>query len=284
MSEHDPWGTWQTVTVSGLQLRYGERGDGVPVIFIHGGGATDARTWGPQLDPFAERHHVICYSQRYHYPNTAVAGYPGLNDTQAHAGDLLGIIQALGLPPAHLVTTSYGGNIALLLALRHPEVVRSLALSEPGLLHWLIDLPPDGPALYAAWVRDATAIREVALTGNPERTARAFADVVMAPGAFEKLPPPAQARMRDNAPLLSVPFVPTVDTELFSPVMAHSIQTPTLLLTGERSPRMFLMVADELSRALPQVDRVEIASASHLLHGMNPGDYNTAVLAWLARH
>jgi pimeloyl-ACP methyl ester carboxylesterase len=52
-----------------IGLAYVEQGRGAPVVLVHGGGPTDLRTWGQQLEAFAERFRVIACSQRYHYPN-----------------------------------------------------------------------------------------------------------------------------------------------------------------------------------------------------------------------
>jgi pimeloyl-ACP methyl ester carboxylesterase len=253
------------------------------VILIHGGGATDFRTWGPQMEPFAARYRVIAYSQRYHYPNAAVAGYPGLTSTQAHVDDLRGLIEALHLTPVHLVTSSYGGDIALLLAAQHPELVRTLVLSEPGLSHWLRDLP-GGPALDATARQAFAAARAAACAGNREQAARLFVDQVLGPGVFSHLPAAMQERLRDNALLLSA-LEPA--SGIWTPLTREDVEAilaPTLLLTGDRSPQWFLLVAEELARCMPQARRAVIAGAAHLLHGMNPADYNAAVLAYLAAH
>src|SRR5262245_48595971 len=54
--------------VNGVELAYIERGQGEPVILIHGGSG-DYRAWERQLSEFSASYRVIAYSQRYHYPN-----------------------------------------------------------------------------------------------------------------------------------------------------------------------------------------------------------------------
>ena len=56
------------------------------------------------------------------------------------ADDLAALIRKLKLAPAHIVGVSYGAYVALFLAARHPELVRSLVLSEPPVLRWLPEL------------------------------------------------------------------------------------------------------------------------------------------------
>jgi non-heme chloroperoxidase len=162
---------------------------------------TDARTWEAQVIPFATCWRVVAYSRRYHYPNAWVNGTPGLNSTQVHADDLYGLIRNLGLPPVHLVASSYGGDIALLVALQHPDVVRSLALGEPGLAHWLLQFA-DGPELSAIRERLWATFQPAAQRGDLEVAARRYAQVVLSVSRFEALPTSIQQRVLDNARLL----------------------------------------------------------------------------------
>jgi pimeloyl-ACP methyl ester carboxylesterase len=72
--------------------------------------------------------------------------------------------------------------------------------------------------------------------------------------------------------------------ERTSRARAAAIQAPTLILTGDQSPELYLLVSQELARYLPNAERAQIAGAAHVLHSMNPGDFNAAVLAFLAKH
>ena len=69
------------------------------------------------------------------------------------AEDLATLIGTLGLPAAHVVGHSYGAYVALLLALRHPEIVRSLVLSEPPVMRWLPGIE-GGKPLFTEFHRD----------------------------------------------------------------------------------------------------------------------------------
>src|SRR5207245_1852200 len=121
--------------VTGAELRFVERGAGIPVVLVHGSLGT-LENWGPQIDAFATRFRVIAYSRRYHWPNAAQPDGQGYS-LSLHADDLIGLIEALGLERVHLVASSYGAYVALLVTLRRPDLVRSLVLAEPPLLPWL---------------------------------------------------------------------------------------------------------------------------------------------------
>src|SRR5262245_28416127 len=119
----------KVAVADGVELHYVEKGKGDPVVLIHGGGA-DYSLWGQYVDAFAESYRPIAYSCRYNYPNTNKV-QPNYSLIVA-AEDLAGLIQKLDLGKVHVVGYSLGGQTALHLALKHPELVRTLTLCDPG--------------------------------------------------------------------------------------------------------------------------------------------------------
>ena len=123
---------FKEIRAGDTRLAYFEQGHGTPVIFVHGSGATDLRTWGAQMEPFAERYRAIAYSQRNHYPNAWIGFDSGVYSTTVDSGDLAALIGALNLGSAHLVGSSYGADIILRLAVEHPELVRTSGGGRAG--------------------------------------------------------------------------------------------------------------------------------------------------------
>ncbi len=116
---------------------------------VHGG-LEDYRTWTPQLAPLSAVHYrAITYSQRYNFPNRNGSRTGADYSAQVDAGDLAMLIDKLHLGPVHLVGHSYGGLAALFFTTEHPELVRTLTLSEPPVLPWVKEQPGG-----AALVRD----------------------------------------------------------------------------------------------------------------------------------
>jgi pimeloyl-ACP methyl ester carboxylesterase len=264
--------------VNGTRLHYVEQGQGEPVVFVHGG-VTDFRSWGQQIGPLSQRYHVVAFSRRYHYPNSGAEHASEYLATD-HRDDLGALIESLGLAPAHIVASSYGAYIALLLAASCPELVRSLVLGEPPVPTLF------GPEAIRAMSEQVEPARQAFESGDSEKAIRTFIDSVVGEGGFDKFPPPARQMMLDNAPefRLEVNSSPYRYFSEFSCEDARSINVPTLLLTGEESPRFLHRMTDELERCLPNTERVMIPHASHGMHNMNPQAYNEAVLAFLARH
>ena len=124
--------------VSGCSLYFTDEGQGTAVVFIHGTGA-NADIWGDLLGKLADRYRVIAYDRRG-FSRSRSARLP---DWQEHYSDATMLLQRLRARPAVLVGWSSGGPIALEVARRHPELVRSLVLLEPA-MPLLTTLTPSG--------------------------------------------------------------------------------------------------------------------------------------------
>ncbi len=110
------------IETNGTKLEYIEKGQRVPVIFVHGS-LNDLRSWSLQMDPFSKQYRAIAYSRRYHYPN-AVSGDSSDYSVDLHAEDLASLIRDLGLQRSHIVGSSYGAYTALVLATKNQEYGR----------------------------------------------------------------------------------------------------------------------------------------------------------------
>jgi len=119
-----------TARINGVNLHYEEHGAGTPLVFVHEF-AGDVRSWEPQVRFFSRRYRTVLYNARG-YPPSEVPADPGAYSPDAAALDLLGVLEHLALPPAHVVGFSMGGSGALLAALRKPSALRSLVVAGAG--------------------------------------------------------------------------------------------------------------------------------------------------------
>ncbi len=273
-----------TIRVNDVALAYIEQGQGNPVILVHGS-VSDYRSWRRQMEPFAARHRVVAYSRRDHWPNAVAAGDVPYRLAQ-HVADLAALIETLDLAPAQIVGSSYGAMTSLTLAVRRPELVRSLVLGEPPLLFWLPRLPGGSELLESFLTNGFGPAREALARGEGEAGVRLFINGVLGPGMFDRLPEPSREMMASNAPAMRLETATPLDECLsdVTPEDVEQVATPTLLLVGEISPSMFPLITDELARRLPNAERATIPGASHGMHSQNPTAYNEVVSAFLARH
>lgn len=107
-----------------VRLHYVVRGEGPPLLLIHGGGDS-ARAFGRQLPALARHFRCIAPDSRGH--GRSSAGAAPLTYARM-AGDLPALLDHLGLEAVHVLGWSDGGIIGLHLAMHHAARVRRLAL------------------------------------------------------------------------------------------------------------------------------------------------------------
>ncbi len=260
------------IFVNGLWLSFLDRGSGAPIVLVPGT-ASDFRIWMNQVEPFSQRGRVVAYSRRYNWPNSPPGtGADGSMPRQVE--DLAALIAGIGAP-AHVVGHSYGGTIALLLALAHPEVVRTLLLAEPAVWAALENVPGLEADVKAR--QDFTAALAPAFaSGDAERVVKLLEDFV-APGV--NVPSEIHSMFVSNVPAAKVEGGARVTCE-----DARHITVPTLVLTGDRSPVFFQHMAEIVARCVPGGELARIPGASHPMQLMNPQAFNDAVRAFVARH
>jgi pimeloyl-ACP methyl ester carboxylesterase len=270
------------VSANGTELSYVETGQGEPVIFVHGG-LQDYRMWAEHLPKFAGRYRAIAYSRRNHFPNDV--SLDGLPDAAAdtHGEDIAAFVRALGLSRVRIVAHSSGAHAALFFAARHPDMLVSLALNEPPATGLLAGVPDVADTLKE-WGGKQAPAREAARAGDIKRAIPLFVDAVGGPGAYERRSDADKKMNLDNVVSFQADATTKLPRPVFTCEMAKTISAPTLLSSGERSPKFFHLMIDQLERCLPNRERIVVAGSSHTVPSESPDAYDQAVLAFLGKH
>ena len=117
------------VKANGILMNYEIHGKGENLILIHGAGG-NLNMWYHQLPVFSKSYHVITYDVRG-------AGETESPDTRysipLFVEDLYELMKALGVVKTHILGYSMGGRIAVEIAIRYPQMVKSLVLSNSTL-------------------------------------------------------------------------------------------------------------------------------------------------------
>jgi 3-oxoadipate enol-lactonase len=249
-------------------LRYEIGGHGEPVVFVHGF-SLDRSLWEPQWAAVSARHRAIRYDLRGYGESTLPDG------PYTHVGDLGALLGALEARPAHVVGLSMGGIVALGLALKAPDAVRSLAL---------IDTVLDGHRMSEAWSQrwrtivatarggDVAGAKRLWLAHELFATSRALPDVRVAVGAMLDRYSGWHWSHQDPVGAAARPA-----TELLA-----SVAVPTLVVVGERDLPDFQDIARRLARDVPRATLTVIAQAGHLPNLEAPDEFNDVLLAHLS--
>lgn len=266
--------------VHGADLSYIEQGSGAPVILLHGG-MGDYSSWQPQLEPFARHFRVIAYSRRYSFPNDnplAPKTYSPWTDVE----DLAALIRKLGLHDVRLAGQSAGAFVALAFAVKHPEMVHSLVLSEPP-AHQLIRGTAEGETAYQDFMAAVmTPAARSFRNGDVQGAMKVFVNGMAVTNRFDSLLPEARADAMRNARSIEALCSSADPFPVISRAQLSQLRIPALIVTGANTIRIHKLVNGELSWLLPNAKSVTIPGAGHGSPRENSPAFNEAVLGFFA--
>lgn len=245
------------LTVNGVSLYFEEHGSGEPIVCLHGSGSS-AAFWTDAANVLATHGRTIIYDRRGF--SRSERPEPYATNVHEQADDAAALIDALGASPAIVIGRSYGGSVAIDLALRYPERVRALALLEgdaPALsteaTAWLEEL---ADKVFAAAEADGRTVAETVIVAVAGRQAwlslsEEARDIFTANG------PAIVAELRGGFPEVGVAQLATIDR-------------PTLLVAAKESLQPgYGEVTDRMAAAMPSA-RVAWVEGGHLIDPAHP--------------
>ena len=125
---------WNKANIHGHKIYYAVRGSGPKLVFLHGGGDSGERSFVHQLDVFSEHHYIVAPDQ---VGQGRTPDVPGALSYTAMMEDTAQLLKVLKLRHVDVVGFSDGGILALMLAIRHPDLVRRLVISG-------VNIAPEG--------------------------------------------------------------------------------------------------------------------------------------------
>jgi pimeloyl-ACP methyl ester carboxylesterase len=230
------------LAADGFTIRYLECGTGAPLVSFHGAG-------GPRIahahELLAERYRVILFEAPGFGTspvNERSRSIQDLAETMTHA------ITALGLERVNLMGTSFGGRLALWLALQHPERIEKLILVSPAAFRPEEDGPPPPPG-------------SAALYAHPERQPR--------------LPPPDPAVVAKQSQLVQRLRGPARDPDLEARMA--TLDVPTLVLFGTSDQVIPPEMGRHYREKLPRCHLTLVYDAGHAIDGDRPEAFASIV-------
>jgi pimeloyl-ACP methyl ester carboxylesterase len=259
----------EVLAVPGARLAYQVTGDGPAVVLVHGFGL-DMRMWDAQAAHLAARHRVIRYDCRgfgSSGPFDPAVGY-------THAGDLLALLDHLGIGRAVLAGLSFGGQVVLKTALAARQRVRGLVMMDA-----VVDgVPWDPESLAAIRLAGEMAMSRGLLAGR----AAWLAHPLFAPA--RKL---AEVSDQLTAMVAAYPGQHWIgrdphEEEGQRPLdVLEQVDVPALVLAGEHDVPGFLDMSAVLARRIPGARYHVVADAGHMINMEQPSAVNEVLARFL---
>lgn len=185
-----------------------------------------------------------------------------------------------GGAPIDVLGHSFGATVALRMALERPDLVRSLVLIEPPLF---AAARASGSPAFAPFEVQHLAVGQALADGHRQDAAEMFHGLWGNGAVFASLPARQQHYMMDRIHFIAAqnPFLLHDTAGLLRYMGLESLGVPVLLVEGAASPVIITAVQDELERRLPQVTRLVVPGAGHMVPITHPAEVASAVMAHL---
>ncbi len=281
-----------TVKVNGIDLYYEIHGSGEPLLLIEGLGYS-AWMWYKQIPVFSRRYQVILFDNRG-------AGNTDKPDSEYSieimADDASGLLRTLGTGPVHVLGISLGGFIAQELALRHPDLVKSLTLVSTNSgprkramrnsqhVNGLFKLWGILPGTFEMGGKASVPLGfEYGIT--KEDRIRYGLSLAFTPDYYRQNPEEIDRivswRLENPQPGYAWTRQLMAGMNFDSSERAENIHAPTLVLNGSEDRIVTPESARELARIIPDSRYVEIEGSGHLLFIERSDEFNEAVISFL---
>ncbi|MBI3089400.1 MAG: alpha/beta fold hydrolase [Candidatus Tectomicrobia bacterium] len=257
--------------VNGIMLNYTEAGRGEAVLFMHAYGWSHA-FWLPQVRRYAAEFRAVAVDCRGHGDSDKPRAPYSID---GFADDHLALCDALGIERAHLVGTSMGGCLAMIMALKRPQFARSLVL---------IGTWASADPMFHKYHHETIAMLDD--PANMEAYARRRIPIIFSPGFLERNPQVVDSEvargMAADRKALQLTSEAFLHYDIVDQISA--IKAPTMVLVGSEDRLDPPHLSLEIYERIPGSEYVEILGSGHLPSMEQPEEFDRIVLTWLRRH
>jgi pimeloyl-ACP methyl ester carboxylesterase len=246
------------------------------VIALHCSGA-GAGQWDKLAEALGDQYDLLAPE---HYGCTSTGPWSGERAFRLayEAAQAIALIDE-SREKVHLVGHSYGGGVALHVALARPDQIASMALYEPSAFHLLRQLGEAGAEAAAEIDMVASRVCEGVITGDYRGGMAAFVDYWNGSDAWKAMRPGLQQALMCWAPKAPLDFQALLHEPSQLPVY-RGLSCEVLILRGEHAPKPTHLIAEILSQLLPNNRLVVVGGAGH----MGPLTHATEVSRLIVKH
>jgi len=254
----------------------------LPVVALHSSASTGGQ-WKPLVTALAGRPVMTP-----DLPGYGRAGFRdgARDDVATLSGDAAAVLRVLdgpggvAAPAFHLVGHSYGGSVAVKIALAQPQRVLSLTLIEPVLFHLLpLCGGDDDMRLYRGILGVRDRLRGAVAAGWPAHGMAAFVDFWNGAGSWDKADAEQRQRLAAQARAVLRNFTACFG-ETWPVWELRRLRMPLLTISGGKSPDVAQCLMEKIIDAAGEVTAARLFDAGH----MSPLTHAPAVNALIERH
>lgn len=239
-------------------IAYDDTGQGPLIVLIHGSPGT-SRAWQPVAQRLAARFRVIAPNLPGYGGTTRPAG-EGPGDSSYAAGLIEALVAAAG-PPAVLVGHSYGGVVALMIALRGRVALRALALFEP------VAVPVLAAVGQAEAFEASRGLFErycAAVDAGDPGAVQIMVDYWFGAGALHRMPAPMREFLVAHAGH-NVRDVRATFRDPYPVAGLRALPMPVLCVYGTRSPAVMAGIVSAIASQAPRGIIKTLEQATHAM-------------------
>lgn len=257
-------------------LEYEVKGDGEPVLLIHGALIADALLPLTREAVLADKYRLIRYRRRGHGGSDPVSGASGM---EQQAQDARALLQHLGVKRTHVVGHSGGGVIALELALEFPSLVHSLTLLEPAVMP---------PASLSLFIQNVAPVLEAHRSGDDRRAVDLWMNAVGCGDGWRSVvtstaPGGAEQAEKDASTFFDVEMQSFPDW-VFDNDRASRISQPVLHVQGGDSGPLMEASKQHFFSLIPDAEEVVLPGVNHAMQMGAPKRVAEPIAEFLSRH
>jgi 3-oxoadipate enol-lactonase len=261
-----------SVKLGNINMYYEVHGDGESLVLIQGL-SLDSSAWVNQISAFSQKYRVIVFDNR----GVGQSDSPTIPySTEMMADDTVELLKLLNIKNAHILGFSMGGMIAQQIALKYPELVKSLILITTG-----AKFPARAKYLTKLWLKmleeqvsTETRLQEICLWVFTDEFFEDEARVTAA----------VNLGLNNPHPQLNHGFAGQVAALLQHDTQdkINQISAPTLVLIGKDEIFIPVDFSEELATHIPNAKLVVLEQGSHNHWLEFPEPFNQAVMQFLA--
>ncbi len=233
--------------------------DGSPIVALHSS-ASSSNQWNKLLDMLGDRHELFAYNLpgygKTNGQDTCMSGMAKV------AQDIIDRIEKTE-EPVHLIGHSYGGAVALKVALMRPDLVKSLNLYEPAVFHLLnIGNVFDQVHLEPLKLVENN-LRQMVEAGTAELGMAKFVDFWNCDGTWNKLPQTHQAKIAGLASTVVADFQNCFD-DSWTIEDLSTLGIPVQVLMGMESPTVAQRTSTLVFQNITSAELVMLPGLGHM--------------------